>query len=98
MAGFSALPTTVEELRDQLNSGQTRFPGLRLGEIDGVDLDLAGCDLHGGCFKEARFGHACLAGTNIEGCCFQQSLIWGADLSGVLAQGSSWHSWPSSVG
>lgn len=33
-----------------------RFHGLRLGDLDGVDLDLSGCDLTGGCFRDARFG------------------------------------------
>ncbi|MCP9888252.1 pentapeptide repeat-containing protein [Cyanobium sp. ATX 6A2] len=85
------LPTTLVALRQALASGERRFPGLRLGDLDGVDLDLSGCDLQGGCFKEARFGRACLQGANVEGCCFQQSLIWGADLSRLKASHSQWH-------
>ncbi|MFM7652128.1 MAG: pentapeptide repeat-containing protein, partial [Vulcanococcus sp.] len=82
MAG-APLPATLEHLRARLEAGDRRFPSLRLGEIDGLDLDLSACDLHGSCFKEARFGHARLSDANVEGCCFQQSLLWGADLSGL---------------
>lgn len=33
---------------------------LRAALQAGGDLDLAHCELEGGCFKEARFGHASL--------------------------------------
>jgi uncharacterized protein YjbI with pentapeptide repeats len=78
-----SLPTSLEELRQALARGERRFQGLRLDDIDGGDLDLAGCDLGGSCFREARFGHAHLGGARIEACSFQQALLWGADLSAV---------------
>jgi BTB/POZ domain-containing protein KCTD9 len=84
-------PRSLEALRAALATGRRHFPGLRLGDLDGVDLDLSGCDLSGGCFKEARFGHACLHAARAERCCFQQSLLWGADLSELQAAGSFWH-------
>lgn len=85
------LPVSIDQLRARLLAGERCFPGLRLSEIDGLDLDLSGCDLHDSCFKEARFGHARLSEANVRGCRFQQSLIWGADLSGLRAQNSFWH-------
>jgi uncharacterized protein YjbI with pentapeptide repeats len=88
MPGPSPAPQTLEELRAALANGQRHCPGLQLGDLDGVDLDLADCDLHGGCFKEARFGHARLSHADVSGGCFQQSLIWGADLSGLKASHS----------
>ena len=87
----SESPRNLEELRSALTAGRRCFPGLRLGDLDGVDLDLSGCELTGSCFKEARFGHASLQGARVENCCFQQSLLWGADLSDLRAAGSFWH-------
>ena len=84
-------PTNLEELRAALAIGERSFPGLRLSDLDGVDLDLADCDLSCGCFKEARFGRASLRNANVQACCFQQALIWGADLSGLQAPRSQWH-------
>jgi uncharacterized protein YjbI with pentapeptide repeats len=83
-------PRDLIQLRAALQAGQRRFPGLQLGDLDGVDLDLADCELEGGCFKEARFGHASLRAARVEGCCFQQALLWGADLSDLHAVHSFW--------
>ena len=47
MAAPSPGPHTLEELRAALSAGQRQFPGLRLGDLDGVDLqgaDLRGCE------------------------------------------------------
>jgi hypothetical protein len=44
-------PRDLIQLRAALQAG---------GDLDGVDLDLAHCELEGGCFKDARFGHASL--------------------------------------
>jgi len=52
--------------------------------------DLSGCDLGGGCFREARFGHARFTEADATGCGFQQAFLWGADLSGLRARGSFW--------
>jgi hypothetical protein len=84
-------PTTLEALRAALAAGERTFPGLKLADLDGVDLDLSGCALEGGCFKEARFGRASLRGASVRGCCFQQALLWGADLSDLGAHASQWH-------
>ena len=89
--GHGPTPTSLAQLRAALAEGRRDLRQLKLGEFDGVDLDLSGCDLEGSCFKEARFGHACLSGAQVKGCCFQQSLLWGADLSGLLAADSFWH-------
>ncbi|MEA5392556.1 pentapeptide repeat-containing protein [Cyanobium gracile UHCC 0139] len=85
------LPVDLDALKRALAKGRRHFAGLRLGDLDGVALDLGDCDLHGGCFKEGRFGHARLAGANVEAACFQQALLWGADLSDLKAGGSFWH-------
>ena len=87
----SYLPANLDALKRALAEGRRDFAGLRLGDLDGVALDLGACDLRGGCFKDGRFGHARLAGANVEGACFQQALLWGADLSAVAASGSFWH-------
>ena len=84
-------PLDLRELRAALAEGRRHFPGLRLGDLDGVDLDLSDCDLRGSCFKEARFGRASLRQANLESCGFQQALLWGADLSGAQAKRSYWH-------
>ena len=55
-------PTDLEQLRAALAAGEKDLRSLKLGEIDGLDLDLSGCNLDGSCFKEARFGHATLRG------------------------------------
>ena len=78
---MASLPTSLGELRQALARGERSFLGLHLDDLDGVDLDLSGCDLSGSCFREARFGHAHLGGALIEACSFQQALLWGADLS-----------------
>ena len=83
--------TSRQYLRAALEAGERNFQGLRLGGIDGLDLDLSDCNLEGSCFKEARFGHARLRGAQVQRCCFQQALLWGADLSSMQAQGSFWH-------
>ncbi|MGL6135372.1 MAG: pentapeptide repeat-containing protein, partial [Prochlorococcaceae cyanobacterium] len=88
---IDSLPSNLEELRAALADGRQRFHGLRLGDLDGVDLDLSGCELQDSCFKEARFGRANLRQARVEGCCFQQALLWGADLSGLQARESQWH-------
>ena len=88
---MASLPTSLEELRQALERGERCFLGLVLDDIDGIDLDLSGCDLSGSCFREARFGHAHLGGARIEACSFQQALLWGADLSDVRAARSRWH-------
>ena len=80
------LPASVEGLRWAMAAGRRQFRGLRLTDVDGVDLDLSGCDLRGGCFKEARFGRASFHRADVEGCGFQQALLWGADLSGLRAR------------
>ena len=54
--------TSRQYLRAALEAGERNFQGLRLGGIDGLDLDLSDCNLEGSCFKEARFGHARLRG------------------------------------
>ncbi len=90
MAAEAPLPLTVAELRQALAAGRRHFPGLRLLDVDGGDLDLSGCDLRGGSFQEARFGHARFQGANLASCGFQQALIWGGDLSSVQAPRSSW--------
>jgi uncharacterized protein YjbI with pentapeptide repeats len=84
-------PSDLAQLRAALAAGQKDLRSLRLGEIDGLDLDLSGCNLDGSCFKEARFGHATLRGAQAHRCCFQQALIWGADLSELDAPSSYWH-------
>lgn len=84
-------PTTLDQLREALKAGLRDLPGLRLGEIDAQDLDLSNCNLEGGCFKEARFGHARLSQARLRLCSFQQALLWGADLSKVEAWQSFWH-------
>jgi uncharacterized protein YjbI with pentapeptide repeats len=84
-------PTSLETLRAALAAGERSFPGLKLADLDGVDLDLSGCFLEGGCFKEARFGRASLRAAQVQRCCFQQALLWGADLSALQARGSQWH-------
>ena len=58
----SDLPTSLESLRAALAEGRRHFPGLRLGDLDGVSPGSGGLRSRGGCFKEARFGHARLAG------------------------------------
>ena len=73
--------TSRQYLRAALEAGERNFQGLRLGGIDGLDLDLSDCNLEGSCFKEARFGHARLRGALVQRCCFQQALLWGADLT-----------------
>lgn len=75
-------PTNLEQLSAALARRERSFPGLRLSDLDGVDLDLNDCDLSGGCFKEARFGRANLRDARVEGCCFRQDLLWGGDLRG----------------
>ena len=60
------LPRTLAELRHALAEGQRHFPGLRLFDLDGVDLDLSHCVLRGGCLREARFGHASLAEADVK--------------------------------
>ena len=85
------LASDLERLKSALAKGKRDLRCLKLGEIDGLDLDLSGCDLEGSCFKEARFGHACFSGANARACCFQQALIWGADLSELDARSSCWH-------
>jgi len=72
--------TSRQYLRAALEAGERNFQGLRLGGIDGLDLDLSDCNLEGSCFKEARFGHACLRGAVMHRCF----------LRGVVAAGSSW--------
>jgi len=84
------LPRTLAELRHALGEGQRHFPGLRLFDLDGVDLDLSHCVLRGGCLREARFGRASLAQAEVERCAFHRSLLWGADLSGLRGGGSYW--------
>ena len=81
----------LTQLRAALEAGQKDLRFLKLGEIDGLDLDLSGCNLDGSCFKEARFGHATLRGAQAYRCCFQRALIWGADLSELDAPSSCWH-------
>jgi len=58
----------LEQLQAALAAGQRHLRQLRLGGIDGLDLDLSHCDLQGSCFKEARFGHARLSRANVQGC------------------------------
>ena len=41
MAGGEGSPQTLEELNSALAAGQRQFPGLRLRDLDGVDLDLS---------------------------------------------------------
>jgi uncharacterized protein YjbI with pentapeptide repeats len=84
------LPRSLHDLRVALAAGQREFSGLCLSDFDGVDLDLAGCNLRDGCFLEARFGHARFTGSDLDGCGFQRALLWGADLSTVQARGSFW--------
>jgi len=84
------LPRSLDDLRAALAAGQREFIGLSLADLDGVDLDLAGCNLRDGCFLEARFGHARFTGADLVGCGFQRALLWGADLSMVRARGSLW--------
>lgn len=84
------MPRSLDDLRAALAAGQRDFSGLSLADLDGVDLDLAGCNLREGCFLEARFGHARFTGSDLVGCAFQRALLWGADLSMVRAQGSFW--------
>ncbi|MCP9910738.1 pentapeptide repeat-containing protein, partial [Cyanobium sp. BA20m-p-22] len=91
MAGGEGSPQSLEELNSALAAGQRQFPGLRLRDLDGVDLDLSNCDLRASCFKEARFGRARFHRSQLEGCRFQQALLWGADLSEAQAQRSFWH-------
>ena len=90
MTAAGPLPATVAELRRALAAGQRHFPGLRLLDVDGGELDLSSCDLRGGAFQESRFGHARFHGANLAACGFQQALIWGGDLSAVQAPQSSW--------
>ncbi|WP_253912379.1 pentapeptide repeat-containing protein [Synechococcus sp. KORDI-52] len=59
--------------------------------MNGLELDLHGCDLRNGNFKESRFGHATFSAANLQDCSFQQAMLWGADLSGASAQSSKWH-------
>ena len=88
----SDLPTSLDSLREALAAGRRQFPGLRLGDLDGVALDLADCDLHGGCFKEARFGRARLARANVEGACLPAGPALGRrPLGSLAAAGSFWH-------
>ena len=54
-------PRSLEQLRAALAAGERHLPNLRLGDLDGVDLDLSDCNLQSSCFKEARFGHARLS-------------------------------------
>ena len=61
--------TSRQYLRAALEAGERNFQGLRLGGIDGLDLDLSDCNLEGSCFKEARFGHARLRGAQISHQC-----------------------------
>ena len=89
-ASRQPLPRSLDDLRAALAAGQRDFSGLSLADLDGVDLDLAGCNLREGCFLEARFGHARFTGSDLVGCGFQRALLWGADLSMVRAQGSLW--------
>jgi uncharacterized protein YjbI with pentapeptide repeats len=84
-------PSDLVQLRAALAAGTKDLRALKLGEIDGLDLDLSGCNLDGSCFKAARFGHASLRGARAHGCSFQQALIWGADLSELDALSSFWH-------
>jgi hypothetical protein len=62
--------TSRQYLRAALEAGERNLQGLRLGGVDGLDLDLSDCNLEGSCFKEARFGHACLRGAQVQRCCF----------------------------
>ena len=89
-ASRQPLPRSLDDLRAALAAGQRDFSGLSLADLDGVDLDLAGCNLREGCFLEARFGHARFTGSDLVGCAFQRALLWGADLSMVRARGSLW--------
>jgi len=61
------LPRSLDDLRAALAAGQRDFSGLSLADLDGVDLDLAGCNLREGCFLEARFGHARFTGSDLVG-------------------------------
>ncbi|MFM2080021.1 MAG: hypothetical protein RLZZ219_703 [Cyanobacteriota bacterium] len=56
LPGDGSLPTDLAQLRRRLQAGERRFPGLRLPDEDGQNLDLHGCDLLGSCFRESRFG------------------------------------------
>jgi uncharacterized protein YjbI with pentapeptide repeats len=86
-----ALPDSIDALRRALACGERHFEGLSLEAADAGELDLAACVLSGGCFKESRFGHACLRGARVERVCFQQALFWGSDLSDLKACRSQWH-------
>ena len=48
----SDLPANLDALKRALAEGRRDFAGLRLGDLDGVALDLGACDLRGGCFKD----------------------------------------------
>ncbi|QEY31307.1 pentapeptide repeat-containing protein [Synechococcus sp. RSCCF101] len=87
----SDLPRSIEDLRRAVAAGSRHFEGLSLQAPDAGDLNLAACVFSGGCFKEGRFGHACLQGADVEGVCFQQALFWGSDLSELKGRGSQWH-------
>ena len=66
MPDVKSLPTTLDGLRQALANGERHVPGLRLRDLDGVDLDLSHCVLRGGCLREARFGHASLAEADVK--------------------------------
>ncbi len=63
---LSQQPTNLIQLRAALAAGNKDLRGLKLGEIDGLDLDLSGCNVDGSCFKEARLGHASLRGAGVN--------------------------------
>ncbi len=46
------------ERMDAQAGGQRLFPGLRLADLDGVDLNLSHWVLRGGGLRAALFGHA----------------------------------------
>jgi uncharacterized protein YjbI with pentapeptide repeats len=65
MAAPSPGPHTLEELRAALSAGQRQFPGLRLGDLDGVDLQ--GADLREADLRGRALGDCSLDGTQLEG-------------------------------
>lgn len=64
--------TSRQYLRAALEAGERNLQGLRLGGVDGLDLDLSDCNLEGSCFKEARFGHARLRGRRCNAAAFSR--------------------------